>query len=83
MCLCIHIYALCMGLHMHMCEHLCGCEKTTCVIVCILKQGLSLAWSLPGRLDWLASEPRLPPVPASLVLLLQAYPMMHSFFSGS
>lgn len=64
MCLCTHINALRMGLHMRVCEHLCGFKKMTWVIVrqCyppwILNQGLSLAWSLTSSLGWLANEPQ-------------------------
>lgn len=58
LCVYVYTYMLCVWGCTCVCEHWCGCEKMTCVIVCILKQGLSLAWSLLSRLGWLASEPQ-------------------------
>lgn len=42
----------------------------TCLLACLLKQSLSLAWSLPNRLGWLATKLQVLPIYASPFLAL-------------
>lgn len=79
------LFLLCI-IHVFVCVHveiggqsLCHCQEH-CPLP--LKQGLSLAQTSPVRLEWLAIEPRDPPVPSPLALGLQAHITTPGFSQG-
>lgn len=77
------VWCACVYVHMGMCRHVCMClhmyVEARCQPCCLLTpstswDNLSLSWSSPNRLDWLASEPQgfsPTPISASLALGLQ------------
>lgn len=63
MCWCIGSVLAWMCVRLYMCVHICGGHRSSSgsdpqKLYSFLRQGLSLSWSSPSMLSWLASEPQ-------------------------